>query len=385
MISLYLLRLIEYDEISPAAWIYIFLSWFGIIFGGILASNKYIRFTGSKYVSNVPIQECVSKIGIAILILTIIALLSITYRLVSIVEYFGTVSNTVQNLSSIYHLSNSNEFKQIPYLDSFALAGAAFGGVYVSVCKKNRLIGFLPLLAVILHSLTTFSRAKVIIAFSLFFSGYMFSTTKNMNLKNVNSKKALIGGTICLSVLLLLSSTRRLTTSYGMYESQYMAIIRMIVPISPSVYVYLSSPIVVFSEVVSTHSTSSFPGQVVFAPLWRILEKFGIGPGAPYTSNFHSVPIEANASTYLRSLYVDYRLVGIILFPLSLSFTLTILMNRLEKINDILDISLISSLMIIILMSFFTNVTKLGYWVVALSLLILVSIVIKISDSLGTS
>jgi len=313
-----------------------------------------------------------------IILVSVVSLLVAMNRLISVVVYFGGIDPAINNITSIYHLSHEGTFDDIPYLNTLSLVGVSLSGTYVAYNRRITLVGLLPFIPLLLRVITTLARARLVIGISLFISSYIYTniTVHDNDVSDLVTPKTFISTATAFLSLILISSYRGLIVEYGVYETKRMDVLRSILDIGPSIYVYLSSPIVVFSEYVRNAESSRFPGELTFAPLWRFLQNFGIGPGAAYNQEFFQVPINVNAATYLSGLYSDYKIIGLILGPIILSSILTIAQKNIREQSSILQVQIASVFMTVIHLSFFGYIVKLGYWFLPLVLIVLLAFII---------
>lgn len=93
----------------------------------------------------------------------------------------------------------------------------------------------------------------------------------------------------------------------------------------------------------------------------------GLSPTVPYYSEFIDIGIrEMNAGTYLKDVYIDFGLLGMVVFPYILGVGTMLAYVSFRKRGSLLLLTLLSFLYVYLEMSAFMNLFRLGYYLIPL-------------------
>jgi oligosaccharide repeat unit polymerase len=291
-----------------------------------------------------------------------------------LIEKFGSITGVLLSGNFVYRLRVANKLSgMIPYLAAFGLPAVCLAGLYCGRIGQIKLLALLPLVAVIVEDIGAAGRAQMLFAGILFFSAYFLARAASDGEKSfhlIGRGKRLLQFVLVLAILLTAAEfvrSYRLTHErfYGM-STELSKLERQTFIITPSIYLYLSSHPGVFNAYLQSDSEHPFPGSNTFAPLFRILSRFGIGEYVPYFQKFYNIPINTNTGTYLRELHADFGLAGILLAPYALGFLCTLVWFRIKRRPRLFSLAFLSHLYVIVGFSFWYQVTRVGHWFVSL-------------------
>jgi oligosaccharide repeat unit polymerase len=313
-------------------------------------------------------------------ILSIVAMLAVVQHWSVLIKKFGSIAGVLVSGNLIYRLTVAGKLPgQIPYFDCFGLAAACLAGIYSARAGKIKLLTLLPLAIIILADIGQGGRAKIVIAGILFLSAYFLA---RLTPARVKTFQAISNGRQLLTlglVLVILFAAAEFVRSYrGAFEGFYgtskeLSKFERSVFITPSMYLYLSSHPGVFSAYWKAGGEHPFPGSYTFAPLFRILSRFGIADYIPHFQKHYNIPITTNTGTYLRELHADFGIAGILVIPYLLGFFCTILWLKIRRQPRLVSIALLTHIYVIVAFSYFYQVTRLGQWAVSLIASLIVS------------
>jgi oligosaccharide repeat unit polymerase len=120
-----------------------------------------------------------------------------------------------------------------------------------------------------------------------------------------------------------------------------------------SLYWYIASPLAALGEFLANHQGDYLMGQSLFLPIYKWLDRFDLVP--PTTMVFFSekvyVPYMANVFSYLRTIYEDFGMLGIAIFPYALGWIASVMQRRAATFLPYLNIYLV--LLVLIIFSFY--------------------------------
>ncbi len=378
-LALFELRLMNYHPITAEAWLIFGYAWIAFSIGSIALPlvRRAIAFDIEDQPETYILPQASPRekrvLMLTIFVLTFIAILAVLQHWSVLLNKFGSIPNVLISGNLIYRMRTSEQLPgMVPYLDSFGLAAAFFAGVYSARIGKIKLLTLLPLFIVILEDVAQVGRAKILNAGILFFSGYFLTRLpyqKGASIGNTGRGRRLLNLVIVVALLLsaaeFIRSFRR--TYEGLYGvSQQLSKLEGAAFITPSIYMYMSSHPGVFSAYWKAGGEHPFPGSNTFAPVYRILAKFGIGEDVPDYQKFYTIPIATNTATYLRELHADFGYAGILIAPFLLGLLSTYLWQRIKTYNRFVAIAILAHIYVVVAFTYLYQATRAGYWVMTL-------------------
>lgn len=376
-LALFELRLMNYIPITAEAWLIFGYAWIAFTVGSVslLLVRNALGLPEISAPNYTPLASRREKrvLAFTIFFLTFVALLAVLQHWSVLLAKFGSVTNVLVSGNLIYRMRTSEQLPgMVPYLDSFGLAAAFFAGVYSARTGKIRLITLLPLLIVILEDVAQVGRAKILNAGILFFSGYFLARVPapqalktSMAMKGRRLLNLVIVFALLLSAAEFIRSFRRTYEAlYG--ASQQLSKLEGAAFITPSIYMYMSSHPGVFSAYWKAGGEHPFPGSNTFAPVFRILAKFGVGEDVPDYQKFYTIPIATNTATYLRELHADFGYAGILIAPFLLGLLSTYLWLRIKTHNRFVTVAVLAHVYVVVAFTYLYQATRAGYWVMTL-------------------
>lgn len=368
------IRLINYYPLETETWIIILTAWVLFVLGSLT------HFFARVYVGNDVVlhhnyslsQTSIIFLRKIIFFLSITALVSAIAQWLVLLSKYGTITKVLIYGNLIYSSRvHEGGLISIPYVDSLALAGCFFAGIYVFHKKSITLLSLFPLLSVILVAIAGMGRAKILIALILFLTGFILPkivAIKN-EFKRKYSFKKIIG--FAAIFLLIIGSAELIRSNRGSIESfsgasQSLKKLRGSAIITPSIYVYFSIHPFVFNEYLKSNSEFEMIGANTLAPVWRIVDKLGFDTHvSEYQTHYHT-PVSGNTGSYLRELHADFGLSGVLIVPYLLGMVCSLYWFRWKDKKKLVDLAILSHLYVIVALSYLVIATRLGYWIVSL-------------------
>lgn len=381
MLLLHQLEFITYDPVTGETWLFIAAAFIAFAAGSLLplvigfskrSSNPFSQ--GSPRVSRTSTHSEAALSG-PILVVTVIlgfcGLIGAYFSLELLIARFGSLQEALLWGNLIYTMRNRGiEMFTLPYFDSLALAGSFFGGVHLALRRKFNPLILLPIFSLILVSIAGMGRAKLLMSAILLLSGY-FVFKSSIPAPELRKKRLrrILGITFAFALLVagaeLIRSNRGTTESFT-GTTQQLAVTRGWALITPSIYLYFSSPHVVFSEYLKDGTERGFFGKHTFLPFWRLLDKFGADTKVDEFQVGYLIPMWSNTGTYLRELHSDFGPLGALLVPFLLGIACTGLYRITITSRNILAGAVLVHLYAIVGMSWLVMSSRLGYWFVSL-------------------
>lgn len=377
MLVLRELGLIYYNELTTNTWLLILAAYITFVLGSLTPPFMSAITTSSNVVrqetlsATLPAVSSISRSNVIrnfILILSLLGSCSLFSLLGALMKSHGV--SILANQSQLYRIRLLEGGSQgIPYLGSLIYVAAAFSGVYL------RKFGFHPVTLVPVsligfHGLFTASRAGIVIGGAIFVSSF-YLTAVSLGEPALKGKKTwgmLLLLLVTAIFLFFISSTRGLVVHFDPYESPTMDVLRRIHTTLPSIYVYLSGPPGVLNEFLKSGGEHAMPGSATLAPAFRLLAKLGVKElYVGYYEKAYFTPIQMNVGTYIRDVYNDAGVFGVVLWPYVLGFTCSTLWLRItnrKRHQSVGALIVLAFFYSIIWMSYDVWIPKLGYWLV---------------------
>ncbi|MCX6149588.1 MAG: O-antigen ligase [Ignavibacteriales bacterium] len=386
MLLLYELRMMRYIDLSATTWIAIIGAFLSFIFGSVMvvaARNVFIKddnvFQETKDLGIFADDGRI--IRIAILISSIIGILSAIQHWMVLIKKFGSIASAIIQANLVYRLRTSGELEGvIPYVYIIAYVGVFLSGIYIAYKNKVTILSALPFIAVIMKEIGNASRAGMLISIFLFVSSYFLTkhlivANKNVKIKK-NKTRLVISVAVLISLFILAAGLVR--TSRGAIEN-YSAASRSLSQykggffITPSLYLYFSSHVGVLSQYLEKdfYYTAMF-GETTFQPIYNFLSKFEIVKHPLFYEKGYFMPMWSNTATYIRPLHADFGIVGIYIVPFILGFSASFYWFKFFEKRKTIYLVILSYLYVVIMFSFLTMITRSATWLVSFVLLLLV-------------
>ncbi len=376
MIFLYGLRLIPFSDLTSESWTLIILSYFSFFCGAILVYAFY-NLNG-----NLELYKWQKKdffifvndgkyLNLAIIILGSIGLIAAIQHWLHLLNQYGSIAEVFIHAPRVYRYRIDNKDQgAIPFLWLFSYVAIFLAGIFTAYKKKITIGAVIAIIGLSLKSLATFTRSGVLFGLLEFvFAFILFNNIFVANNKRQSSIKKILGSLILILILISTTSVVRLARTgmdshFSQGASSSLRQFENGLIISPAVYFYLASQIVVFSK----YLEDDFPeknlfGESTFFPIYRFIGKFDLVEKPDFRSKGYYTPFWSNTSTYLGNLHKDFGYTGVLLFPFFLGLFITHCWYKLFLNGNIYYIITLTFLFIIIGMSFFALQLTVIWWV----------------------
>ncbi len=376
MLFFYHLGFIKYYPLSFETWTYIIVAYLSLILGTItvLVGRNIFNNHDSNNTNDSPVNYeflYSKKIKYVIIIYSVIGLFSGIQHWMILLKMYGTIPNILLHGNEIYRMRVEQGIPGlIPYIQSFSYVALLLVGMYAAAKKSLPWFVILPFIGVILKQLANFSRAGVLLGFVMFISSYyltknIYSIGTQNDFKKKKNKNLVL---IVVILSLLIGSAVFIRAFRGTVESfsgssRALNSLHSNLLISPSIYLYMSAHVGVFNKYLKLgEEESEVIGKNTFLPVYNFLSKFGIVKHFRQYQRGYYIPVWTNTGTYLRELYADFGIAGILIVPYLLGMLVTVLLNLADKKKSIIYLSLSVYLLIIIIFSFLVMVSRLGVY-----------------------
>lgn len=375
LIFFYELKLLPYHDLIPLAWFFIITSFLSYLFGilTIIAiknyTNKKTNYNHSKL--NLPIfQDGGKALKYSVIFFSLIGLFVALHRWYVLIGMFGSIEAVFINAYAVYRLNVEGEIKEfIPILPSFIYVGVFLAGVYTAYKGKFTFLSFFPILCIILKELTYFGRGEMLFSTMEFFFAFLLTRHLLSNNSSVKFKfsrlNAIVSITILLIFLLTASSfvreSRRIPEKFP-GASRELKVLKDNFFITPSVYLYLSCDIGVFSKYLEKGTEEARLGENTFRGVYFLLSKFNVVESPKFFQKGYFIPMWANTGSYLREIHADFGSTGVFLINFLLGSIITTLWLRFYERRSLMILVILVYLFLIIGFSFLVMVTRLNQW-----------------------
>ena len=382
---LYQLKLLPYVNVIPLSWFFLIGSFISLVLGILtyisakkLYSVKEV-FTKQSIIDLPIFADDGKALKYTIIFFIIVSFFVAIQRWVVLIHMFGSIPAVIINAGVVYRLNVNREIKEfLPILPNFIYVGVFLVGIYSAYKRKFTLLTFLPFISIVIKELTYFGRGEILFAlleflFTFFLFRHLLNDEPSGKYK-FSKSNAIIASTILMSFLIISVSLVRITR--GNYEnyvgaSPGLSKLKNNFIISPSIYLYLSSNVGVFSEYLASGGEKTKFGQNTFLLFYDFLAQVEREPRPKFFQRGYYIPMWTNTGTYLRELHADFGIAGIFLVPYLLGLVITWLWYKFYEGHSLIVLAFLVYLYLIIGHSFLMMITRLNLWYFSLFLLIL--------------
>ncbi len=381
----YEIRLIRYIELSFLTWWVVIVAYVTFVLGSItivLARKTFINQDKSN-LNSVKLDILAGGsllIKYLIIFCSIVGFLAAVQHWYVLINKFGGIIEVLIQANLIYKMRVEGEIPGvIPYIHSLSYVGVFLSGIYVAHKRKITLISILPFISVIIKEVANFGRAGILIALLIFISSFFLYKNSFPPLKPSKSKKNRLITAISIGLLLalIITSAGLIRSTRGVYES-----FRATTPelkklqsgffITPSLYLYMSSHIGVLEQYLKYEYDEKIKyGEITFQPIFNLLSKFGVVEHPGFYGKGYFIPMWSNTATYLRYVFYDFGILGLILFPYFLGLFSSYLWMKFINNKKTIYLAILSYLYVLIIFSPVTIASRLGIWFISLAMLLI--------------
>lgn len=384
LIFFYELKLLPYHDLIPLAWFFIITAFLSYLFGilTIIAiknySDKKTHYNHPEL--NLPIfQDGGKALKYSVIFFSLIGLFVALHRWYVLIGMFGSVEAVFINAYAVYRLNVEGEIKEfIPILPSFIYVGVFLAGVYTAYKGKFTFLSFFPILCIVLKELTYFGRGEMLFSAMEFIFTFLLtrqllsgSSRQKFKFSRLNALLSII----ILSVLLLTAASfvresRKIPEKFP-GASRELKILKDNFFITPSLYLYLSCDVGVFSKYLEKGIEEARFGENTFRGVYFLLSKFEVVESPKFFQKGYFIPMWANTGSYLRELHADFGATGVYLVNFFLGLLITFLWFKFFEQKKILTLVFLVYFFIIIGFTFLMMITRLNQWWMSQAFIIL--------------
>lgn len=389
ILYLYELRLIYFKSLTINTWLVIISAFISFLIGSILIfSIRSTKIKSEESRNDVPliVSDNGKTLKFFIFLFSIIGILSALQHWQVLLNKYGTVLNIFLNAYHIYKERAGGELEGVvPYVWLIIYPTIFLAGLYTAYKNKLTIVTLLPFIALIIKEIANLSRAGILYGFAEFIASFMlarhFMKNRNPGIKKSNYK-VVFGILILVSLLIfgvVFVKTIRKTTDSFKGTSTSLSQLEGGAFISPSIYFYGASQVVVLNQFLEADKENLPFGSNTFFTIYRILARFDFVKAPPFIDRGYFTPSWSNTGTYLREVYNDFGYVGIFVIPFLLGLLCTFYWFKFYENGKLVHLMILTHLYIIIIMSFFVYQVRSPRWTIGgILLLIIIPFVEKI-------
>ena len=384
-IFLYELKLIPYPTIIPLAWFFIISGFLSFLLGVLTIFSIRCNSRGSNiFLQKAEISFKIfadngSALKYSVIFFGLISIYTAFHYWMVLLNMFGSIPAILINANVIYKMGVHREIKEfLPYLPAVGYVGIFFSGIYTAYKGKFSFITFLPFIGVVLKELATVGRGGMLLGLTEFiftFFLFRFLLNRDQNKRYLFSKKnAFFAISILVIFIITSSSLVRFTRSTGENytgASRELKQLNKNLILSPSVYLYLSSNIGVFSKYLELEKETASFGQNSLLPIYGVLAWFSLAERPEEVPRGYFVPMWTNSATYLREFHADFGIAGIFLVSYLIGLFVTWCWFKFFEDLNLIAFAILIHFYNIITFSVFGIITRSGYWWISLTMIIL--------------
>ncbi len=393
MILLYELRLLPYKEIVPATWLFIIVTFLSFILGTItyvtvkrLSPFEPKKTDSIKQEFRKIFADDAKVVKYSLFLFSFISIAGAVQHWMVLIDMFGSIPKVFLNALTIYRMNTeAGGIKgQVPFVSNFGYVAVFWGAVYTAYKGKFTFLSILPFIGIILKETSTIGRAGILLGlFEFIFVFLLFRHCLTNNDKKefkFSKPNATISISFLLALLIFAASVVKISrVSFEQYQgaSKTLRELEGNIFLSPSVYLYLSAHLGVLNEFVKRQDEKNLFAQNSLLPLYNFLDRLNIVERPNQYQKGYFIPMWVNTGTFIRELFADFNVFGILLFPYLLGLLMTFLWFKLVREGSLYILIILSYLYIIIGFSFLVMITRTSYWSISLTLNLISVIIIS--------
>jgi len=385
LIFFYQLKLLPYVRIIPLAWFFIIGAFLSFLFGILtivsarnIFREKRIKADTDNYISLPIFADGGKALKYSIIFFSLVGLFVAIHRWIILIHLFGSIPAVIINASMVYQLNVHRAFTQfLPILSSFVYVAIFLSGIYTAYKGRFLFLSFFPFIDIILKELTYFGRGEILLSLLEFlFSFFLFRHLLKEDISGkfkFSRKNAIIASTFLM--IIILGSTSMIRVTRGNYEnylgaSNKLNELKHNFIISPSIYLYMSSDVGVFSKYLQVDNEPTKFGENTFLIFYHFLGRLGIIKDPSDFQKGYYIPMWTNTGTYLRELHADFGVTGVFLGSYLIGFIITWLWFKFYEGKSLIVFAFLVYFFLIVGFSFLVMVTRLNQWYISLFLIV---------------
>lgn len=254
------------------------------------------------------------------------------------------------------------------YLTSIGFLSIIIGGITIATKSKYRLLGVLPLFVLAYAQLGTMGRYFFITGVCFYFTSFILTTfflpkkTQRKKLFEVFAYSIIVfSGVLVMSYYII-----KLRSPLA---DDILAIMR------ETLYLYFVGGVTALDNALFVDERSQIFGQSSFRSLYTWLRRFGLASEEEVVK-VHNVFVNVSPSysvntyTFIRSLYYDFGLIGLMLFSSVWGFLTKYFLYRVYKFFSLTNILFVCVFVFSLLISFFSfyfqTLSTIVFWLLAI-------------------
>jgi oligosaccharide repeat unit polymerase len=365
MLFLYELKLLDYYDIKPEAWFVIIIAYLIFFIGSLTPLLLFRTGNTTNRLSNsfsALFADGGKSFALILYILGFISLAGALWNWYVLFQIYGSLVKILLSANEIYRMRVDSEIPGLlPYMGGFGYAGLIMAGIYTVYKGKITFAASILLIAVILRDMSNFARVGILISFVIFICSLFLYKNYSKSSFSANKLKMILVLTFAVVLIVVSASIVRLFR--GSYESyrgtkQELSEFKGNLIISPSIYLYLSAHVGVFSKYLDLEMEHNKFGENTLEPVYNFLAKFHLTEKVPFHQKGYYIPMWTNSSTYLREMHADFGYLGLFLGPYFLSFLTSIFWIKFFRTGNVYDFIILTTLFAVITLSFFSLIIR---------------------------
>jgi oligosaccharide repeat unit polymerase len=367
--------IIDYNSFTPKAIFVYLINYFSFLIGYFtisFASNNNYRIDYKNL--NINNDHYIYK---TIKILLIISFSAVLIKWIALISEFGSLAYIFKNANAVRYLLIGGGNVQLPsylrfvsYASSLGMAAAVFSAFYIFFISSKKIIPYLSIGVLLLNDLTTFGRLGVIWSFMFFVSSFILSIyLGRRRLKSKNVFRVLLTFFIVLLIINIPKFLRSGAFDANIGLKSYIE----------SYFLYSTGSFTAFSEYLKTAIPNSTKGWALFYPWFKLFSRFGLveNIGFSFIYEFEYIPMGFNVFTYLRDIYSDFGMLGIIIVPYLLGVISTFFTIKLRKKFNLVSMILSIYVYMFLIFSVIYNPFSMGANIIGLIASLIICVILS--------
>lgn len=349
----YNLNYFRFYEIQSEAWFIIVATMTIFVLGALMGRFIYGDFSNEKLeINNAQAftlnENKLKALKIILILSSLLGLIIAIYNWHVLIQKFGSIKEILLRGNKIYRMRVEGKLPEpIPYLHVISYTAVFLGAFYSAYINKISFWTIIAYAAVVIKEISAFGRAGILLAtliffFSFFYSNKLFLGDKFFDIKK-NYKVAIFFALIFIFAIIGAITVRGVRGTYENFKgaSSDIRYSKNNLFLTPSLYFYFSSHIVVFSQYIKYSDEVPLKyGENTFMPIFNLLAKFDFVEKPNVYQKGYYTPYWSNTGTYLREIHEDFGAIGLFLIPFILGFSASYFMERFYATKSLFFLTL---------------------------------------------
>ncbi len=380
-ILLYEIRLMHYPFLANRTWLVIgcgFLGFMAGVFAYFWGSRLYGIGGNTREAEEEGWIRNRRLLNGIILSTALLGIVGAIQHWMVLLREFGSIGGIILNGPTIYRMRVAGEIHGLlPYVTSLLNVSIFFSGIYTGRYGLLSIGMFFAFGGVVIEDLANFGREGMLFAFFEFIAivlVFQARFTSPRERRKVRRRQLYSLVTVFLVLILFASIIRSLRSGKEVIKgaSRKLNKTETGTVITPSMYLYFSSQIVVLNQYLQKENEFNRWGENTFLPVYNVLSKFGFVRRPSTYQEGYFIPVWSNTGTFLREIHSDFGILGVVFLPFLLSLFLSFFWNRYRNTGRTHYLVFLTYLLIVVHFTFLMMITRSAKWWISSAIILFI-------------